>query len=249
MHAIRLLPVLLVLLIPTIASAQSGNESPIPYFRYSVTAGIGMTQLYSDLAKSKVGPAVYLRGNYFLTHGLSLGLELQEGLLWAADEEAVTIGNVTVVRRSLNFFHAATLGINFQPFKFLQDDHLRRIEYRESWGKRALNSVYAGAGIGALYSLQWDRRRVIDNDGTILPQFNGRDYGISYLANANIGIELPLHSLKPDLLDSYIWNLVINAQMNYAFDDELDGYSGDDAINNTKNDAFGLLTLGVNLRF
>lgn len=242
----RLFSTLLVaLLIPPIVNAQSGDESPVPYFRYSVTGGVGITQLYSDLDQPQLGPAAYLRGNYFLFHGLSVGLELQEGLLRGIDDEPES----GITRRSLNFFHAATLGVTFQPFKFLQDDHLRRIEYRESWGKRALNGVYAGAGIGILYSLQWDQGRVADADGTVLPQFAGRNYGLSYLANANVGIELPLHSLKPNLLDSYVWNLIVNAQMNYAFDDELDGYSGDDPVNNAKNDAFGLLTLGVNLRF
>src|SRR5690606_5155570 len=100
----------------------------------------------------QIGGAVYLRGNYFLAHGISLGLELQEGLLRGADRDGI--------RKATNFYHAAILGVNFQPIKFRQDDHHRRIEYRESFGKRALNSVYIGAGVGALYSLQWDGERI-----------------------------------------------------------------------------------------
>lgn len=241
---------LLVLLAPVTLMAQSEEESPIPYFRYSVTAGVGATQLYGDLDKTQVGPAGYLRGNYFLRHGLSIGLELQEGLLRGIDDEAIAVGESSdVTRRSVNLYHAATLGFQFQPVKFLQDDHLRRIEYRESWGKRALNSAYIGVGMGVVYSLQWDTRRVVDAAERAFPEFSGKNHGLSYVAHGNIGIELPLHSLKPNLLDSYVWNLVVNAQLNYALDDELDGYSGETPINNDKNDAYGFLSLGVNLRF
>lgn len=45
-----------MILLPFLSNAQFGNESPIPYFRYSVTAGVGANQLYGDLAKRQVGP-------------------------------------------------------------------------------------------------------------------------------------------------------------------------------------------------
>lgn len=248
--------VLLVSAFPLFSRAQFGNESPIPYFRYSVTAGLGPTLMYGDLDERQVGAAAYLRGNYFITHGFSVGLELQEGLLRGKDLAYSSLGGNQYLRRATNLYHAAILGVNFQPIKFLQDDHLRRIEYRESFGKRALNSVYVGAGMGALYSLQWDGQRTEApaNPSNSNPPteeelvLQGDQQGISYLVSTNIGIELPLHSLKPDLLDSYVWNLVINGQVNFALDDELDGYSGA-YTGNEHRDVFGLLTIGVNLRF
>lgn len=241
---------------PYLGYSQFGNESPIPYFRYSVTAGLGPALLYGDLDKQQIGGGVYLRGNYFLTHGLSIGLELQEGLLSGEDQTAIN----NVRRKTTNLYHSATLGVRFQPIKYLQDDHLRRIEYRQSFGKRTLNSVYVGAGMGALYSLQWDKRRVTgqfpstDNNGQeimvngILPTHQGDNYGLSYIVSTDFGFEVPLHNLKPDLLDSYIWNLVVNGQLNFSLDDELDGYSGAYPGNESK-DVFALLSLGVNLRF
>ncbi|RQP13113.1 hypothetical protein [Parapedobacter defluvii] len=241
--------ILFISAFPFWGHAQFGNESPIPYFRYSVTAGLGPTLLYGDLEKRQVGGAVYLRGNYFLTHGVSLGLELQEGLLRGKDENER--------RKATNLFHTAVLGVNFQPIKFLQDDHLRRIEYRESFGKRALNSIYVGAGMGVLYSLQWEGQRTkpsvgTPDNGNSVPQqdliMQGRKNGVSYLVSTNVGIELPLHSLKPDLLDSYVWNLVVNGQLNFSLDDELDGYSGA-YEGNEHRDVYGLLSIGVNLRF
>src|SRR5690606_11272928 len=149
-----LLFALLCFAVPYVGYSQFGNESPIPYFRYSVSAGLGATQLYGDLDKRQIGGGVYLRGNYFLAHGLSIGLELQVGLLRGKDDLA-TDG---VVRKATNLYHAATVGVRFQPIKYLQDDHIRRIEYRQSFGRRTLNSVYIGAGMGVLYSLQWDKR-------------------------------------------------------------------------------------------
>lgn len=247
--------ILFISAFPFFGHAQFGNESPIPYFRYSVTAGLGPTLMYGDLEKRQIGAAVYLRGNYFVTHGLSVGLELQEGVLRGKDLASTPLGGNEYLRRATNLYHSAVLGVNFQPIKFLQDDHLRRIEYRESFGKRALNSVYLGAGMGALYSLQWDGQRIqeseTNNSNTPSQQelvLQGNQQGVSYLVSTNIGIELPLHSLKPDLLDSYVWNLVVNGQVNFSLDDELDGYSGA-YKGNEHRDVFGLLTIGVNLRF
>src|SRR3546814_527232 len=185
-----LLLALLCSAFPYLGYSQFGNESPVPYFRYSVTAGLGANQLYSDLDKRQIGGGVFLRGNYFLTHGVSIGLELQEGLLRGRDGME-TDG---VIRKAVNLYHAAILGVRFQPIKFLQDDHMRRIEYRQSAVKRTLNSVYVGAGIGVLHSLQWDKQRVagevestdpISGDrvivNNVLPAHQGRDNGFSYI--------------------------------------------------------------------
>lgn len=174
-------------------------------------------------------------------------------------EDSIATGDV--LRKAVNLYHAAILGVRFQPIKFLQDDHLRRIEYRESVVKRTLNSVYVGAGIGVLHSLQWDKQRAVGQLETtdpttgdsilvegILPAHKGRNYGFSYLISTEVGFEIPLHSLKPNLLDSYVWNLVVNGQLNFSLDDELDGYSGA-YTGNEHRDIYGLLSLGVNLRF
>ncbi len=239
---------------------QFGNESPIPYFRYSATAGLGPTQLFGDLDNRLLGGGVYLKGNYFVAHGISVGLELQQGLLRASDNVATGVPTAEVRRRTNNLYHAVIFGVTFQPIKYLQDDHLRRIEYRESFGKRMLNSVYVGAGMGALYNLQWDMRRAYgpvnttDGQGNpivverALPEHAGSNYGFSYIVSTNIGFELPLHRLRPDLMDSYVWNLIVNGQLNFSLDDELDGYSGTYAGNEHK-DAYGLLSIGINLRF
>ena len=256
MKRIYLFVALCIFTTPLLTKAQFSDESPIPYFRYSATFGTGVTQLYGDLDKSQLGPAIYLKGNYFLTHGLSIGLELQEGLLRGEDE----LLDNGLRRKSVNIFHSAIIGVNFQPFKYFQDDHLRRIEYRDSYGKRVLNSAYVGAGMGVLYNLQWNKDRAsgpvgsTDANGntitinTVLPTHQGNNYGLSYLVSTNLGFELPLHSLKPNLLDSYIWNLVVNGQLNFSLDDELDGYSGTYPGNDNK-DVYGFLSIGVNLRF
>lgn len=245
MGIMRKLPLIAVLCfaLPFLGYSQFGNESPVPYFRYSVTGGLGPALLYGDLNKQQIGGSLYLKGNYFLTHGVSIGLELQEGLLRGKDSS----GTDGIARKTVNLYHGAILGVRFQPIKFLQNDHLRRIEYRESFGKRTLNSVYVGAGMGVLHSLQWDKERAYAA-GEVLPEHAGRNYGFSYIVSTDIGFEIPLHSLKPDLLDSYVWNLVVNGQFNFSLDDELDGYSGI-YPENTSRDSYALLSVGVNLRF
>lgn len=111
-----------------------------------------------------------------------------------------------------------------------------------------------------LHSLQWDKRRAegpvrsTDNAGNtiivnnVLPAHEGRNHGFSYIVSTDVGFEIPLHSLKPNLLDSYVWNLVVNGQLNFSLDDELDGYSGA-YPGNEHRDIYALLSLGVNLRF
>lgn len=236
-------PFALLLMLPFFSQAQFGNESPIPYFRYSVTAGVGVNQLYGDLVERPLGPTIFLRGNYFITHGLSVGLEIQEGLLWGDDEEPID----GVTRSTRNLYHTAMLDVRFQPLKYMQDDHIRRSEYKHSYGKRVLSSVYAGAGVGVIYNLQWDPERALDG-GVPTLYHQGTDFGLGYFLTTNVGFELPLHSLKPKLLDSYIWSIVVNGQANFAFDDHVDGYSGE-YPENTSNDVFGVLSVGVNLRF
>lgn len=242
----KFISVALFLLLPFLSSAQFGNESPIPYFRYSVTAGVGVNQLYGDLEKRPIGVARLIRGDYFITHGFSVALELQDGLLLGQDESAIN----ETVRTTRNLYHSVILGVRFQPLKYMQDDHIRRSEYRHSYGKRVLSSVYGGAGFGVIYNLQWDRDRPVDTGtGTVTdPYHQGSNYGWGYLFSTNIGFELPLHSLNPNLVDSYVWSIVVNGQANFAFDDHVDRYSGKYPENNS-NDVFGVLNLGVNLRF
>lgn len=174
-----------------------------------------------------------------------MGLEIQEGLLWGEDEVAVS----DVVRKTRNFYHAAMFDVRFQPLKYMQDDHIRRSEYKHSYSQRVLSSAYAGVGVGVIYNLQWDQQRARNSETNVVDEYHeGTDYGLGYFLTTNIGFELPLHSLKPNLLDSYIWSIVVNGQANFAFDDHVDGYSGNYPENSSK-DVFGVLSIGVNLRF
>lgn len=235
-------PLVVLLIIPFLSLSQSGG-SPIPYYRYAVSGGGGINFLYGDLNKKQIGGTVFLRGHYFVRHGLSIGLELQEGLLRSKEE------NVSLPRRTENLYHAGIVSFRFQPFKYMQDDHMRRTEYRQSYGKRVLNTVYAGLGAGAIYNLQWNKQRAQDpNTDAILPGHEGSDSGLGYFFTTELGVEIPLHSLHPNRMDSHIWSILVNGQVNFALDDEIDGYSGGQPAN-TSNDVFGVVSIGLQLRF
>lgn len=278
------------------------DESPVPYFRYSATAGIGLTSLAGDLGIRNYKPAGFIRGNYFFFHGFSVGLEYQSGLLNAEDSgrqtlepnvlylgDYISLADPAVPRSARNYYHAVSLDARFQPVKFFQNDYIRRAEYREDYMRRVFNSVYVGVGVGIIHNRLHKSPRpqvfqvpldalgepIIDvsdpsavqtylvntlfpsnpdvyQDPQYLPytpaEYQGSDAGFSYFLTTNFGLEFPLHSLRPNGLDSYIWNLVLNGQLNFAFDDHLDGYSGG-YMTNTSNDAFGFVSIGVNLRF
>lgn len=227
---------------PLFCGAQFAHDSQVPHYRYSATAGLGGNLLNGDLKNKRIGPSAYLRGAYFVRHGIQVGAELQGGVLRAEDAQ-VTGG---IVRRTLNQYYAGIIDVRFQPYRFFQKDHVRRNEPRQSLGKKVLHSVYAGAGVGAIYNQQWDRERPQDAEKNS-PHY-GADQGLSLLFSTNLGFEVPLHKLDTYRLDSYIWSIVVNGQANFAFDDEVDGYSGQYS-ENTSKDVFGVLSIGVNLRF
>lgn len=229
--------------LPFFSTAQFVDDTSTPYFRYALTAGGGGNQLYGDLVNKPIGPSAYVRGAYFITHGLQVGVELQSGALRGEDDVQID----GMVRRALNRYHAGIIDVRFQPSQYFQEAHVRRTEYLHTYGRRVLNSAYLGLGGGSLYNLQWNRERPQGE----LPEDShhyGKDEGFSFFVTGNVGFELPLHKLKPYLVDSRIWSLVVNGQANFAFDDEVDGYGGGGEVNTSK-DVFGVVSIGVNVRF
>ncbi len=241
-HAFLLL--LLCVALPLLTYAQFTNNSKVPHYRYVLAAGVGANQLEGDLSDKPVGPSAYVRGGYFIRHGIQAGVEVQGGILRAADGEAIA----GIVRRTLNQYYAVILDARVQPYRFFQKDHIRRTEYRHTFGQRILHSAYVGAGLGAMLNQQWNGKRPAGIEDDEPNDHYGKDQSVSLFLSTSLGFEVPLHRLRPFLQDSFIWSVVVNGQANFAFDDEVDGYSGQ-YPKNTSKDVFGVLSVGVNLRF
>lgn len=209
----------------TSSRAQRSAESSVPYFRYALSGGIGTASITGDLQKKRLGAGSFLRADYYFRHGLSIGIEGQEGILRSGGSNDVEVHPVTLV------FFSGILGIRFEPLAFIQDDHDRRIMYRKSYLQKAANSAYIGGGIGGLFNYTRSVAVTTYNNGTF--------FDVIY--HTDIGVDLPLSKMHPYIVDSFFWYLNINGQLNFAADSGMDGFPA-------KKDRYGIFSVGVKLK-
>ncbi|SFC55574.1 hypothetical protein SAMN05421747_11483 [Parapedobacter composti] len=205
--------------------AQPGNESPIPYYRYALSAGVGPAYMYGDLQKKHLGGGVFLRGDYFLRHGLSIGLEANQGVTRSGDQHDVAVYPVSI------FFFSGLFNGRIYPLQFIQSDHDRRIMYRKSYLQKAINTAYVGAGVGAVFNLTTSDEVETYNNGHLLSSFFHTD----------IGLDLPLSKYDPQMMDTFFWYVCLNAQLNFATNRGMDGFG-------EERDRYGLFSVGFKLK-
>ncbi|WP_188747695.1 hypothetical protein [Parapedobacter defluvii] len=241
---------LLVVILPSVLCAQS-VESRIPYYRYHISAEGGINRLYGDLTENTpAGPTFRIAAGMFLIHGFALGLEAEVGLL-KADNAAPDLESLNF---SKNNYTKAAVGIRLYPLLFLQDDHDRRVEYRQSFGRKVVNRFYLGAGFGLVYNTQLGVHEtyaytdpLLGDDIPIETAFSERDRGASNLALVNGGFDIPLSSLNPNKLDFFVWMLNLNFQTNLGLGkgkDIIDGW-----ISGNGSDAFNVYSIGLKVAF
>ena len=260
MHKNRHILSALFVLFPMFLFAQ-GWESRIPYFRYSIGVDGGINQLYSDLEANKpIGPTARVRGAMFLIHGVELGVEAEVGLL-KADNGASSLDSL---RFAKNNYTKGSIGVRLYPLLFLQNNHDRRIEYRQGFGKKVLNRVYVGAGFGAIYNKQLGVHEEYSTQppqgSGLLPEpintkFSDQDRGFSFLTVLNAGVDIPLSSLNPNRVDFAIWSLNFNVQSNIGTakgKDIIDGWSApgleEEPIGKAP-DVYNVYSLGLKVAF
>ncbi|SEK79194.1 hypothetical protein [Parapedobacter koreensis] len=208
------------------AKAQFGDESPVPYFRYALSFGGGPAMISGDLQGKALGAGIFLRGDYFLRHGISISLEAQEGALRSGDQ----YDNIDSYPVTLLFF-TGLLNVRFHPLMYMQDDHDRRIMYRKTYLQKAINTVYLGAGFGGMFNFT--------RSEAVRTYTNGSFFG--YIYHTDIGVDLPLNRMAPYLMDSFMWYINVNGQLNFAADKGMDGFG-------EQRDSYGMFSVGIKLK-
>ncbi|SKB45906.1 hypothetical protein SAMN05660226_01443 [Parapedobacter luteus] len=208
------------------AQAQFGDESPVPYFRYALSAGGGPAMISGDLQGRLLGGGIFVRGDYFLHHGISVSIEAQEGMLRSGDQgDGISPYPVTLL------FFTGLASVRFHPLMFIQNDHDRRIMYRKSYLQKAINTAYIGAGLGGMFN--FTRSTAVET------YTNGSRFG--YVYHADIGLDFPLSKMAPYLMDTFMWYINVNGQLNMAADQGMDGFPDE-------RDSYSMFTVGIKLK-
>lgn len=245
------------------ANAQQGCPTPFgvqnELKRYHVAAGVGLTNLYGDIEDpNTLGRTFFVKGDYQIKRGLYAGIEAQYGSLKA-------VSSFLDPREVTNNYLAGGINITFHPFEFF----VARNASSQSLTHVIMDSFYVGVGILGILNNYKDVYRD-ENYGT--PEYLGPvppghygpiesydDQGIpifkkkinSYTKpTVNVGLAVPINR-RYSKSGSY-WSALVNAQLNFANNDLLDGYMPYDADFNrigTKNDMFSMYSLGARYSF
>lgn len=242
--------------------AKSQPNCPDPFGRtnsinrFHIGAGVGLTQLKGDREMSNAfGIGGYLNADYQIINGLFAGLRSQFGTL----KMAKTNNDSRFIESRYVGFGA---GFLIHPFMMIygQDDHRRG---GVSIGKDLLTSFYLGAdilnvtnNIKSIYRgnpVANNAYGPVDHyDGSGNPVFKDKVNAL-ILPALNIGIAPILNKNKSQSRNKKNYmSLVLNAQFNFANNDDLDGYTPYDQNRNRideKNDFYSFYSLGLRYSF
>ena len=200
-----------------ISKAQIGYD----YAQYDVGVAVGFNQFYGDVITSKSSNALYFNFDYNQTPFLNYIFEFSAGKLQGGD--------------AINDRYGRQFSANYTSYAFriqLQGGEI--LDYSDSKVANVFKNLYAGAGLGILYS----NISSINRYSNVLPGFYtpGVDKGNPLFLPVRIGYEFKIFnryqapSVKIDL----------GYQYDFVFSDDLDGFRAGD-----KNDAFAQFVIGV----
>lgn len=245
-----------------VAIAQPGCPSPFGKNKsginrpndnkFELGAGIGVTSLNGDNKSSKtLGIGYYLNFDYKLVQGLYIGLRGQMGTF--------KVGQTSVDKRSLESdYMGFGAGLLIHPFEMINKG------YGNSIGKDLLDAFYVGADILSVSNKIKSINRgnpagnyfhgpVDGTDGSGNPIFKDKVSALM-LPSLNIGFAPALnkHRARDKNTTKNIIRIVLNAQFNFANNDELDGYTPLDANgqpDNSSKDSYYFYSLGLRYSF
>lgn len=255
--------VLFFLILFNTVNGQSVLNCPNPYglnknstSNIMVGAGVGVTMLNGDKDNaSAFGIGSYLNLDYRINNSFYVGLRGQLGSL----KMIATPMNDLSMNSNYTSFGAGFLLYPALAFKLGQHASIR-----SSVGTKLLESIYIGADIMYLTNNIKDIYRgyggVQDNaaygpvDSYELngdPIFKEKVSGYIF-PSLNIGFAPRINGYKNNNVENKVLRLVFNAQLNFANNDELDGYMPIDGNNQRvglDNDFYYLFSLGFRYSF
>ncbi|QNL52063.1 hypothetical protein H8S90_11080 [Olivibacter sp. SDN3] len=179
---------------------------------FSIGIGGGGTKLYGDLRNKPIDYAGHLEVDYLVSPFTSVGLQGQLGRLKGDDQAG---------RDALNRYVGANANVKVRVGQFMpqaKNYSLYSLSNKNIWSY--LSNLYAGVGIGFIYS-DVEAYRGEHPDGGISETFAGEDYSYTTVVPVNVGIDIPFgYSLTGP-----VWAVNVNFQLGISFGDNLDGYT------------------------
>lgn len=245
----------LSLIIVGIAKSQPGCPSPFganarSYPSYQVGIGGGFTKLKGDSKNTNNhSMSTYLNVDYQVVKGLFFGLRVQLGSFKMA-------GMNNDARALDSRYRAFGAGVLIQPIEMINNNKDKKRRY--SFKRDLFESMYVGTDILNISNRFKTIHRNPDNPSTWGPvdyyDVNGvpvfkEKVNAWLLPSLNIGIAPALNRKS---MGQNIIRLVVNAQFNFANNDDLDGYTPyNNAGNriNENNDRYNFYSLGLSYSF
>lgn len=215
-----------VLLALTLQSFAQSN-----FYKFSIGAGAGITQSFTDVRKHDFGLAGYGTIDYLFTPYVSLGLEFQKGEINGGD-----INTDPYNRQFINSYQAISVNGRISLGQLID------FSYNNLSNK--LRGLYFGSGIGVVQNNITGIRRTGIYDPDIY--YPGEDKSKDIFFPLNLGINF----FFPDRDGFYRYVLNINAQSNVTLGEGLDGYD-DTAIRHRSGnpDIYAFYSVGIKYNF
>ncbi len=198
------------------------------FYKLSLGGGAGLTKAFTDIENSNHGKAIYGTADFLFTPFLSLGLEVQNGVLTGGQNDPDPAGRKFKNKyRSLAAIGKVSLG-NF-------------LNYNRSTFLEQFKGLYFGAGVGAI------QNRVVE---LYRPAKEPIQVFIPYTKEIYIPLNLGLNYYIPNKKGQYRYVANVNYQTNISLGEGIDGYDYTTIKrSNDKPDIFTYLTIGVKYNF
>ena len=224
---------LLTLLITSTFSSFAQSN----FYKFSIGAGAGVTQSFTEVKKHDFGIAGYGTIDYLLTPFISIGLEAQKGQINSGDYR-----NLNDNRQSINSYMAGSINGKIALGEFA--------DYQRSGLARTLRGLYLGAGIGAIRNnitgiIRIDNNKP-DTEGEVPYRYPGENLSKEIYFPLNLGINFYF----ADREDFYRYVLNFNYQGNITLGEGLDGYDNTAETHKSgKPDIYTFFSVGLKYNF
>ena len=212
------------------ASAQVRTEPFYPYSPWTLSGGIGFSEIYGNLSHSNSEPVYLLSGGWNPNMWVSVNLELMHGALSDYELKNDWTNGLSVY----NKFNAADLNAKVSLGEFFK--------FPRSFFQKTLFGLYAGFGIGYMgndvsnitLKFKYTSKYTIKEFDPLNINTSSTNFFIPF----NLGFNL-------HLTRRFFFN--VNYQFSSAFSDYLDGYDFQAPVATNKyNDMFSVLSFGFN---
>ena len=236
----------IILLFLCLASSTTGFSQQFNFHRSSVGTNGGLTYGFVDVPKQTASPAGDFNYNYYVTPFMSVGIELQGGIIAggnsSAESDIITDKNPVLSHRRQfkNSYKAASLSGKLQLGQL--------VEYQDSKFLKSIKGLYSGIGVGLVSN---NMSEIIRVKPKVTPQdpvyvFPGKDQSINFLIPLSLGINY-------EIKDSYNetrYIIGLGYQSTLVFGEGLDGYNDDPKIfENNALDTYMMATIGIKYCF